>query len=176
MNRFKLLYLQMSNHFPLDEQPFRSLYYLRGDEQTMGGSYCVGSAGRAVPSESLSWARESQHNPSIVEPQYGAVVKASLRPHFDRTAIAGGVTQECQGLRFGATAVKRSGMAIEDAPVKPTLLVKAFQEGRFFKQTTEQLRLAGRVPTLTSYADYGKNAYAVRAHVSVPWLAKNVNH
>jgi len=163
----------MSNHFPLEDQPFRTLYYVRGDQKALGGSSCVCSKGKSGYNEQLDWARESDHNPRLAEPIYGNEVKTSLRPHADRTSIVGGVTQEAHALRYGDTAVQRSAGEIKEASPKKSLLVQAFQESRHFKQTTEQLKVAGRSPDKTTSADYGKGAYAVRAHVAVPWVAKD---
>ena len=164
----------MSNHFPLDEQPFRTLYYVRGDEKTVGGSACISSQGSSGFKEQLSFERESQHHPRVVAPQYGLAVKASLRPHADRAAIVGGVALEASKMIKGDTPVERASLdfGYVDPPEKSNL-VKSFQESRYFTQTTEQLRAAGRYPVKPSSTDYGHNAYAVRAHVAIPWISKN---
>jgi hypothetical protein len=162
----------MAPHYPLDQQPFRTLYYVRGDEKTVGGSYCVSSKGTTGFNEQCTWNRESQHNPRTVAPQYGLAVKAALRPHADRIAVAGGVAIESHAMSFGYTPVARAAVDIPDVAQKQTTLVTAFQESRYFKQTTEQLRLAGRMPNKTTNGEYGKNAYGVRAHVAVPWISK----
>ena len=167
----------MPLRLPQSEEPYNTLYYVRSDETSLGGSYCVSSIGRSEFKDSQDWARDAQHNPQITAPQFGLAVKASLRPHADRIAITGGVVQEGQSSRKGHTAVQRAAVAaIPDEAPRVTPLVQAFQDSQYFKQTTEQLRLAGRHPQPTSNNEYGANAYGVRAHLAVPWIAKHLNH
>ena len=167
----------MPLRLPQSEEPYNTLYYVRGDETTLGGSYCVSSMGKSGFKDSQDWARDAQHNPRTAEPPFGLAVKASLRPHVDRIAVSGGQAQEGPSFRKGDTAVQRAAVAsIPDIAPAVTPLVHTFQESQYFKKTTEQLRVAGRYPQRTSNNDYGANAYGVRAHVAVPWIAKHLNH